>query len=167
MLGGDGLSAGQVGNRPRDADDAVEAAGREVKLVGRALQQAPAGDVQWRVFLQLRPAELCVHPRAGATGELTFSGRQHAFANGRRRFSGGAFSQGGDRDRLDFDNQIQAIAQRPGQPATVTRDLRRRAVARACRIAQVPTRTPPRCLFVRRPSNESGKRMDIPLLSIT
>ena len=77
--------------------------------------------------INLARAQPCVRlllPRHGA-----FAGGGHADTHHRRRLAVRAAHQVFLRQRRDFDLQVNAVEQRPGDARTVTRNLIRRAAA--------------------------------------
>lgn len=113
--------AGQVGHRASHAHHAVEAARRPAELLGGALQQRLGGRLQHDV----RGKVLCLQQRI-----------RHALPR-QRPLARCADSPGDDGARLarcqvlqlarrddgDFDEQIDAVQERPAEPALITRDL--------------------------------------------
>ena len=149
MVPVDVIAGGQVGDRPRDLQDAIEAARGEGELRGRSLEQPAPVAAEGCVTPQQPALEVGVDAGAGAgeAGRLAGPRRHNTSPHLSRAFCGGAFRERRDGHGRDIDDEIESIAQWSGESPAITFDLLRCAAAGARDIAPVATGTLLRCLF--------------------
>jgi hypothetical protein len=102
---------------------------------------------------------LGVHPDSSGAEPLRLSGtRLHdALTNRRGRFRLGRMRQVGNRQRRHIDNQVDAIAQRTGDPVPIALDLEGRAAAESDRVTQEAAGTSLRCLVAMSTSEDRNR----------
>src|SRR5262249_33798994 len=133
MARADPVLARQVGDRPRDADDARVRARREAEPLARDLEELAAAGVERAVPAQLARRQLRVEPRAADA--LPRAGRLDARADRGRPLADVVVAEEADRDAGHLDVEVDAVEEGARHAAPVAGDLRRRARAAARRIA--------------------------------
>lgn len=112
---------GQIGDAARQAQGAVDAAGRPAQLGGSALQQLQGGGVGVAVFVQSLALQLLVEHALARQGQGTGGG--HALADAGTGLARRGLQQGIGRQRCYFYLHIHAIKQRAADTALVARHL--------------------------------------------
>lgn len=140
MLGSDLLAAVDIGDRPRNLQDAVVRSGRQAEAVHGGLHEGRTGFVDLAVLADMARLHLGIGVDAVVREPslLDGAGAGHAVADRRRRL---AKRIGGDLVELDgryFDVDVDAVHERARDFGTVGLDLVRRAEALMERIAVEP-----------------------------
>lgn len=73
MIERNGISAGEIGDRPRHTNHAVKGAGGHVEPLRGSFEQAPAAGIERRELLELRSRQVRIHARAAWPRQLTFA----------------------------------------------------------------------------------------------
>src|SRR5947207_929842 len=122
VLGGDGLGAGEVGDRPRDTDDAVVAACGEPQACHRGGEQSLRVGRDRTQPAQAPRGHLRVRTRAGARAapSLTLARARHPPPDGRRVVAGGRAGVLLALQRRQLHVQVDAVEQRTRQPSQVS-----------------------------------------------
>lgn len=139
MGGADRIGAPHVRNCTRDLQDPMVGTGRQAESVNGAGQQPRARGVGCAPVVDLA---------AGQQGiGLALARQLHGpcpgdpGTHGRRGFTRGSGLQFAGRQGRDFQHQVDAVQQRPGELVVVTGDLLRRAPAASVRVAMIAAGT--------------------------
>lgn len=143
MHGLDVGARGQIGNRPRHAQDAVIGAGGQAEPLDRTVKQAVFDFAQRAVTFGFAIAEPGI--RFTRSGQLPFACRADAFAHRRGGFSGMTGPQFSMIDPWYFELEIDTIEQGPGDPRTIAADLIGRTTTAPTGIASMAARTRVHC----------------------
>jgi len=122
----------EVGNRARDAQDAMIAAGREIERVHRGVDDRASRVAETTVGQQ--PSARCVRVAGDArearvAASLVRAAPLDATSDGRGRLTRAVTRQTRARHRLHRKMHVDPVRQRPGETAAVFRDLGLRADA--------------------------------------
>lgn len=168
MLGADAIRRREIGDRARHLQHPVVAAGAEPEPLDRPPQQRASAAIGPAESRNGSAAEIGI--RAGSSTVvarlLRETRRADALTYDGRRFARLSVGDGQDRHGRHVHDQIDAVAERSGEPAAVLGDLRRRAPASAALVAEKAARASPRCLFALSDSKDSGNQPDILAFSI-
>jgi len=144
------FAAGEIGNRPRDFQDAIMSSDRKAEVREGLVENAARGRVELAVTSHRSGAHLRIrlHRRPREPLTLNLPRRFDALADQCGRFAGRERRDLFRRQGRYFDLQIDSIKERPRDLAEVSRDLRRRTDALAPRVIEVAACALLRCLFV-------------------
>jgi len=113
MLCTNPVVTGKIGDRSRDTNDAMKGAGGQLQSLSRSFKQLSARLIGTRHAFKFGTGQRRIYARANWPRSLTCARREHSGANGGRGFSDSSLRQLGNRHGLNFNDQVQAISQRP------------------------------------------------------
>jgi hypothetical protein len=134
----DPVGAGEDGDRPGHAQGTVEPAGAEAEAVDGGHEGAAGGRHDLAVLAHLGRCQVAV--LGALTALLDGAGGQHPrpYLRGRLGIGGTGELVGGEPVGLDV--QVDAVQQRPGEPAGVTAQVVQATPAGEAAIPQMPAR---------------------------